>query len=117
PGEYLGLHLTVGLCVTLAALVIFIVIGRAVVGEPEVAAFDLAFAGRMQRHAQEHALLLGLFRAITQLGSFTVMTTYTVAGGLILLMRRHRVLAMVWFIAAAGGGLINAELKDGFNRQ
>src|SRR5438105_686539 len=40
PREYLGLHLTLGLLVSLLALAVFVLIAREVVGERELTALD-----------------------------------------------------------------------------
>ncbi len=117
PGEYLGLHLTVGLLVCLVALSIFIVIAREVVGERELTAFDRNLAVHIAAHADEHPILLQFFRFITNLGDVPAITTLTFAGGLLLAVQRRRLLTFVWFAAAIGGGLLNLELKEGFGRQ
>src|SRR5271165_3354489 len=84
PGEYLGLHLTLGLLVSLLALAVFVLIAREVVGERELTAFDRSFAVRMSQHADEHPALLHFFRFVTTLGDVPAMTTLTFVGGLLL---------------------------------
>jgi undecaprenyl-diphosphatase len=117
PGEYLGLHLTLGLVISLVALAIFILIGREVVGERELTAFDHDFATRMKAHATAHPVLLHCFRFITNLGGVPAITTLTMVGGLLLAAQRRRALTIVWFAAAAGGGLINVGLKAAYERE
>ena len=117
PGEYLGLHLTVGLIVCLVALSIFVIIAREVVGERELTAFDRNLAVHIAAHADEHPVLLQFFRFVTNLGDVPAITTLTFAGGLLLAVQRRRLLTFVWFAAAIGGGLLNLGLKEGFERQ
>jgi membrane-associated phospholipid phosphatase len=117
PGEYLGLHLTVGLLVSLVALSVFVIIAREVVGERELTAFDKNLAVHIAAHADEHPFVLQFVRFVTNLGDVPAITTLTFAGGLLLAMQRRRLLTFVWFAAAIGGGLLNLGLKEGFERQ
>jgi membrane-associated phospholipid phosphatase len=117
PGEYLGLHLTLGLLISLTALALFLVIAREVVGEKELTDFDQAVARHLAADADEHPAILYFFRFVTNLGGIAAMVTLTVGGGLLLAVQRRRFLTLVWFIAAIGGALLNIELKEGFERQ
>jgi undecaprenyl-diphosphatase len=117
PGEYLGLHLTLGLLLTLATLVLFAAITRSIrQDQGELNRFDHRLAQGFEEHAQDHPRLLQLFRAVTQLGGVTAMVTVTLAGSLILLARRRRLLAIVWMVAALGGGLFTMEFKAHIDR-
>src|SRR5262249_13614926 len=98
------------------ALAIFAFIGREVVGELELTAFDRRFAARMAAHADEHPVLLHFFRFVTNLGGIPAITTLTLVGGLLLAVQRRRTLTIVWFAAAAGSGIINVGLKAAFER-
>jgi undecaprenyl-diphosphatase len=116
PGEYLGLHLTLGLIISLVALAIFIIIARQVVGERQLTAFDRNLANHIAAHADEHPAVLHFFRFITTLGDVPAITTLTFVGGLLLAVQRRRTLTFVWFAAAMGGGVLNLTLKEGFER-
>src|SRR5262245_26821995 len=117
PGEYLGLHLTLGLLISLAGLAAFVLIARAVGEERGLPEFDAEVAAAMQRHADTHPGLLRFFRLVTHLGGIPFLTALAVFGGLLLMVRRRRFLALVWFVAALGGGLLDLELKEGFERK
>jgi undecaprenyl-diphosphatase len=117
PREYLGLHLTLGMVISLFALAIFVLIAREVVGERELTNFDRTVALHMIDHARDHPAVLGFFRFITHFGDVPAITTLTVVGGLLLAVQRHRLLTIVWFAAAMGGGLLNLTLKETFERQ
>src|SRR5262245_32651411 len=66
PREYLGLHLTLGLLLTLVALVAFILTARSVVGEGRLTDFDRACAEALKEHAEKHPALLAVLRVVTR---------------------------------------------------
>jgi undecaprenyl-diphosphatase len=111
PGEYLGLHLTAGLLVSLAAALLFFLIARAVVGREELTQLDESLAHHFVAHREAEPWSAATFRIITELGSFRFLSTFAVVVALVLLLRRHIMLAMVWLLALAGGGLIDGWLK------
>jgi undecaprenyl-diphosphatase len=117
PREFLGLHLTLGLLVSLVALACFLIIAHEVVGEDELTEFDRSVALRMAGHAEDHTGVLLFFRFVTNLGGVPAITTLTLLGALLLLARRRWLLATVWLVAAIGGGMLNAGLKHGFQRE
>jgi undecaprenyl-diphosphatase len=117
PREYLGLHLTLGMIISLFALAIFVLIAREVVGERDLTSFDRKVAQRLIDHSSAHPALLDFFRFVTHFGDVPAITTLTVVGGLLLAVQRHRLLTLVWFAAAMGGGLLILTLKEGFERQ
>jgi undecaprenyl-diphosphatase len=115
--EYLGLHLTVGLVTSLAALAVFVWIAHEVVGEQALTEFDRDVAQRMAEVTEEHPAVLQCFRFITHLGGVPAMTLLTIGGAFLLLLERRRLLLLVWIVAALGGGMLNLALKEGFERQ
>jgi len=112
--EYLGLHLTVGLLLSLCLLGLFVEIARAV--EENRTQFDEHFGQACAQHRQESPVSRGFFLVITQFGSFNMMTTLAIFGALLLLVYRRRLLALVWVLAPAIGGLLDAALKQFYNR-
>jgi undecaprenyl-diphosphatase len=117
PSEYLGLHLTIGLMLSLFLLAVFIVITHDIHEEGgHLARFDMRMADQLEQHAATHPLLLSILRAITYAGGFFVMVLLTVAGGLVLLARGHRLLATVWLLSAITGALIDQLLKIAIDR-
>ena len=112
--EYLGLHLTVGLLLSLCLLGLFVEIARAV--EENRTQFDERFGQACAQHRQESPVSRGFLLVITQFGSFNMMTTLAIFGALLLLVYRRRLLALVWVLAPAIGGLLDAALKQFYNR-
>jgi undecaprenyl-diphosphatase len=110
-GEYLGLYLTIGFIVSLGAGLLFVLIARNVVGQEELTQFDAGLAERFAAHRQAEPWAPAVLRFITELGSFRFLSTYAILVALILLARRHVLLALVWLLALSGGGLIDAWLK------
>jgi undecaprenyl-diphosphatase len=118
PGEYLGLHLTVGLLLTLAALWVFIAIMRGVHEEYSgLQQLDLHVAKEMEFHADGHPALLHTLRAVTVAGGVPAIVLLTVAGFVVLLVRKRFVLATVWVLAAGGGGLFDLIIKQAIGRE
>jgi membrane-associated phospholipid phosphatase len=115
--EYLGLHLTVGLVLSLALLGLFILIANSFQGEERLAQFDEVIARRLSEDRQESPGLRRLFLAVTQLGSVPALAVVALAVALFLLLRRRLVLATVWLVAVVGGGLLDSGLKEFFERE
>jgi undecaprenyl-diphosphatase len=114
--EYLGLHLTVGLLVCLLLVVLFGFLAHAVVGEQALTAFDRRIGLDLQAHREHarearHALIV-----VTEIGSPEAMTGLTVLVALALMMRRKRLLALVWLFAMVATALLNSGLKLSFGR-
>jgi undecaprenyl-diphosphatase len=116
PEEYLGLHLTVGLLLSLALLFLFAAVARSVEADRHLTQFDRTLGLALQKDRQENPWTRDLFRAITQLGSVPAMTSLALFGALALLANRRWLLALVWVIAPAGGGLLDLGLKTFFER-
>src|SRR5438309_12010811 len=104
--EYLGLHLTVGLLLSLALLGLFAGVGHFAIGHGRVVRFDEELGLSLAEHRGAHPWVRDFFLALTQLGSVPVMVTLVVGLTLFLLVRRQRLLALAWLFAVAGGGLI-----------
>jgi undecaprenyl-diphosphatase len=112
--EYLVIHLALGLALSMAALV-FVALAEAVNGGAWIVQVDLALARAL--HASSSSAGVAALRAFTFLGSGAALTVVTIVVAAVLLRRRHRVLAIGWLIALAGGGLLNWALKALFARQ
>ncbi|WP_437506414.1 phosphatase PAP2 family protein [Sorangium sp. So ce1099] len=112
--EYLVIHLALGLALSMAALV-FVVLAEAVNGGAWIVQVDLALARAL--HASSSSAGVAALRAFTFLGSGAALTVVAIIVAAALLRRRHRVLAIGWLIALAGGGLLNWALKALFARQ
>jgi membrane-associated phospholipid phosphatase len=113
-GEYLGLHLTVGFIVTLVGLSLFASLTEDVIHNDPLTVFDV----RLLTWTQAHATPTGtrIFTAISSLGSLPVMSVLAL-GVALLLVLRHRWIALAgWSAAIAGGGLLDGILKIAIQR-
>jgi membrane protein DedA with SNARE-associated domain/membrane-associated phospholipid phosphatase len=113
-GEYLGLHLTLGLGLSLGALWLFGGVAEDVIHHDPLTQFDLALAEELHAHAS--AIGVRVATAISLLGSPGVITIWSVALGILLLVQGRRLLLGGWIAALAGGGLLDAVLKLVFHR-
>ncbi len=109
PGEYLGLHLTIGLVLAAAALLLFSVITEDVVERETLARFDLQLAAAWRASATPTGA--HIFSIVTQLGSGAVIALVGVAVAAVLLARRRRYLAVGWVAAIVGAWILNLVLK------
>ncbi|HEX4627201.1 MAG TPA: bifunctional DedA family/phosphatase PAP2 family protein [Gemmatimonadales bacterium] len=108
-GEYLGLHLTLGLGVSLAGLWLFGAITEDVIHHDPLTQFDLTLFTWVRAHATPAGSTL--FRAITFLGSPVTLTVLALAVAARLALGRHWILLGGWVAAFAGGGLLDEALK------
>ena len=114
PDTYLGLHLTIGLLVTLAAMVGFGALADAVADRKELTEFDQQLA--ISLHQNGTIAKVGIFEAITQLGDYRTLACLGLAVSLILLINRRWLLLVGWVAALTGSGFLNAMLKAFFHR-
>jgi undecaprenyl-diphosphatase len=108
-GEYLGLHLTIGLAITLIALWVFGAITEDVLTQDPLTRFDVMVLEGLHRHSTPAGI--AFFTAISRLGSPVVMTVLALAGVLLLAVRREWIVLAGWVAAFAGGGLLDGWLK------
>jgi membrane-associated phospholipid phosphatase len=109
--EALGLHLTLGLLACLVLVAAFALLGRTVLRQSRLVAFDDHLGRRLAENRAEDPAVRQLFLAITWAGSPPVLATLAVGGALGLLLARRRLLASVWLLGLAGSGLLDASLK------
>ena len=114
PEDYLGLHLTIGLVVTLIGVQIFGKLSDIIIEQESLINFDQLLSTSL--HQQASPLEILLFRTITALGGPYVTTTLGIGVALLLFIYRQRLLAIGWIIAVFGGGLVNLLLKAIFQR-
>ena len=108
-GEYLGLHLTVGLLVSLAALWLLGGVTEDVVHHDPLTQFDIALADRLHAHATTTGSRI--FTAISVIGSPGAMAVLAVVVSLVLIVRRRWWLLGGWVAAFLGGAVIDEALK------
>jgi membrane protein DedA with SNARE-associated domain/membrane-associated phospholipid phosphatase len=112
--EYLGLHLTLGLVLSLGALWLFAGISEDVIHHDPLTQFDLTVANAL--HRQGTPVLIELAKGISQLGSPGFAGAWSLVVCVVLLKERQRVLLIGWIAALAGGGLLDQGLKLAFRR-
>ena len=107
--EYLGLHLTIGLAVSLVALWLFGGVTEDVIHHDPLTRFDLSLADWMRAHATPlgHAVA----SAISLAGSPVAMAVLALTVAAILLARRQWIVLLGWVAGFAGGGVLNLALK------
>src|SRR5438477_3979595 len=116
-GEYLGLHLTIGLLSSLCMLLLFAVIAHSVQRGQYLIPFDRALGLRLQEDRQASPGARAASIAVTELGSVPALTGLTLLVALVLLLRRRLLLALIWLIAPLGGGVLDLGLKGLFERE
>lgn len=109
-GEYLGLHLTIGFLLSLAALWLFAGVTEDVVHHDPLTRFDLTVTTLLRAHATQ----LGdkIFSVVSALGSPVAMAIVGAGGSLFLVVRRNWVVFAAWIAAFGGAGLLTIILKN-----
>jgi len=113
PGAYLGIHLTLGLLLTVAVIV-FVALAEDVLAGGKMARFDVAFAQALQD--ERSPAWERFFSTVSWFGSREVLAMATVAVGIGLLVDHRTLLAIGWVAAQGGGGLLNRTLKETIER-
>jgi len=108
-GEYLGLHLTVGLVISIAGLWLFGAITEDVVHHDPLTLFDVALLNWV--HVRATPAGYAIAGAISLLGSPATLTILALGVSLILVARREWIVLAGWLAAFAGGGLLDVVLK------
>src|SRR5215218_9432938 len=114
PGQYLGLHLTVGLLAAAGGLWLFGgLVEDLLTGDP-IVRFDRALDDYLHAHATPD--LTTFFLIITALGSIEAMVLLGVIVAAILAWGRRWVFLGSWLAAVAGSAVLNQLLKGLFER-
>src|SRR5216684_1499039 len=108
-GEYLGLHLTLGLVISLAGLWVFAGVTEDVIHHDPLTQFDVTLLEWLHAHATPAGY--AVFNAISLLGSPMTLTILALGVGLLLASRRQWILLGGWLTAFAGGGVLDEVLK------
>jgi undecaprenyl-diphosphatase len=112
--EYLGLHLTVGLLLSLGALWLFGGIAEDIIHHDPLIQFDLTIADALHRHAS--APLVAVAKGVTVLGSPVFIAAWGLVVVGLLIARRQYLLLGGWLAALVGGSLLDVALKRVFHR-
>ena len=114
PGGYLGLHLTVSICVLFIAAATFFALADEVGEQDWLVQFDHAFSTSLHEHSTLPTV--GIFQINSSLGDASTLTAiglFVIAG---LVVTRHWQFVFVWVIALLGVGSLNESLKNIFQR-
>jgi len=111
-GTPFGLHLTLGLSISLIGLFVFASIAENVFYRTSLVQLDLWLFEQLQMKPSGYMIA----QVFTALGSWLPLTALTVTVGIILTMRRQWLLLGGWLIAVIGGELLNLVLKGAFQR-
>lgn len=108
-GEYLGLHLTIGLVLSSIGLWLFTAITEDVVHSEPLTQFDITVFEWAQAHA--HSAGRVVFTAVSALGSLPAMTALALGLGLVLAQQRRWIVLFGWGAAFVGGGVLDGVFK------
>jgi membrane-associated phospholipid phosphatase len=112
--RYLGLHLTIGLIISGASLWLFGAIAEDVIHQDPLTRFDLSLLNWV--HSRATPAGYSIAQAISDLGSPLALTILALGVAILLAARRQWVLLTGWVVAFAGGGLLDAVLKQVIHR-
>lgn len=108
-GEYLGLHLTVGLLVSLGALLLFGAITDNVVHHERFTEIDLSLTAWIRAHATPQGDRIGIF--ISALGGGESMGVVCLVVAIVFAYRRWWITLAGWIAAFVGGTVLDWALK------
>jgi membrane protein DedA with SNARE-associated domain/membrane-associated phospholipid phosphatase len=114
PGQYLGLHLTLGLLSTVGCMWLFGRLAEAVLTNDPLVRFDAAVADAL--HGTATPALTAFFSVIATLGSKEAVALLCLFVAVVLGWRRQWLLLGTWLTTVAGGVLVNEFLKELFVR-
>jgi len=114
PGEELGLHLTVGLCLLFSAVYIFHEVAESMRRDAGIAAMDLQLAAWLHRHAFEP--LTSFMLAVTHLHSVAGVTVMALLLAVHFWRRKERYWLLTLVLTLPPGMLLNVALKHSYQR-
>ena len=114
PGQYLGLHLTVGLAFAAGCLWLFGGLAEDLLTSDPIVRFDQATATYL--HSIATPPLTTFFLVVTALGSLETIALLSVPVAVVLARRRQWLYFWTWLAAIAGGVALNQALKHLFER-
>jgi undecaprenyl-diphosphatase len=114
PKHYLGLHLTLGLLVSLGALILFAAIAEDTLGGEELAVFDDIVATNLRTLATPRGTAALVF--ISALGGGLLLGALGLAVAVVLAFARNRAYVTGWSAAVTGALFLDQALKPLFHR-
>ncbi|MFL6550023.1 MAG: phosphatase PAP2 family protein [Povalibacter sp.] len=112
--RYLGFHAILSFVLAFVALGVFFKLADEIGLDEQLARFDTLLSSALALHAPQ--TLLHWMAVITVLGNRVVVLPLGALVTLVLVWRRHYVLAIAWVIATGAGALLNLLLKSMFER-
>jgi membrane protein DedA with SNARE-associated domain/membrane-associated phospholipid phosphatase len=114
PGQYLGLHLTVGLVAAAGCLWLFGGLAEDVLTGDPIVRFDRATAAYL--HSLATPPLTTFFLVVTALGSVETIALVALVGAVVFGVRRQTLRLATWLAAVAGSAALDQLLKALFAR-
>ncbi len=114
--EYLGLHLTAGLLLSVLLAVAFGMVARQVDRGGALTEFDATLGRRLAEHRGLAPVLRVVLFGFTLLGAFEVLLVLVPVVAVVFWLRRKWLLGIVWLVAGIGSSLINSTLKHFYAR-
>jgi membrane protein DedA with SNARE-associated domain/membrane-associated phospholipid phosphatase len=114
PGQYLGLHLTIGLLTAAGCLWLFGGLAEDVLTNDPLVSFDLAVASVL--HDSATPALTTFFLIITALGSLETITLLGLIFAVIFVLKHRWLLLETWLAAVVGSVALDQLLKVLFAR-
>jgi membrane-associated phospholipid phosphatase len=114
PEEYLGLHLTVGLTISLAALSLFGTLTQDVLNHSALTQFDITILEWF--HSHNTAIGIRSFEAISFLGSPFILNSLGIALAVYFIIRQAWIFLASWIAALIGAGILDWFLKEAVRR-
>lgn len=114
PAEYLGLHLTVGLTISMAALWLFTAITEDVLHHTPLTQFDVTILKWFHLHSTETGI--HIFEAVSFVGSPLVLSVLGISLAIYLIRRRAWIFFASWIAALVGAGILDRVLKEAIQR-
>ncbi|MDQ3833889.1 MAG: bifunctional DedA family/phosphatase PAP2 family protein [Actinomycetota bacterium] len=114
PGEYLGLHLTLGLLLAAGGLWLFGELAENLTSNDPLVRFDKTVAATL--HGQATPAFTTVFLLITSLGTLEALGTLGLLVAVIYSVRRRWLYVGAWIAALAGGEALDQLLKELFAR-
>lgn len=108
-GEYLGLHLTAGIIVSIGALWLFGGVTEDVAHHDPLTAVDLRVAAWCRAHSTPFGDSVGML--FSTIGSPMGMAVLAIVVGLVLAYRRWWITLAAWIAAFAGAGILAYDIK------
>src|SRR5262249_41160269 len=82
----------------------------------EPPAIDQRIYERLREHRESSPTTRSLFLHVTDIGTWNYVAPVMVCGAVLLVWRRHYLLAIIWVLVIATGPLVNSEIKGVFHR-